>query len=148
MRAVLQRVTSARVTVGGEEAGAIGVGLLVLAGAAAGDGPGDVAWLARKILALRVFADEAGKMNLSVSSVGGSILVVSQFTLCADLARGTRPSFSGALEPRAAEALIRQLVEALAVQVPVATGRFGANMAVELTNDGPVTFWLDSRSTP
>lgn len=148
MRAVLQRVTAARVTVGGEQTGAIGAGLLVLAGAAAGDGPEDVAWLAKKVLGLRVFADAAGKMNLSVQDVGGAVLVVSQFTLCAELSRGMRPSFTGALEPVAAKALIEDLVQTLSAQVPVATGEFGASMLVELANDGPVTLMLDSRAKP
>ena len=146
MRAVLQRVRSARVSVGNEETGAIGAGLLVLAGAAAGDGGDDVAWVARKILSLRVFADAAGKMNLTVRDVGGSVLLVSQFTLCADLSRGNRPSFGGALDPAGAQALLEALAQALKEAVPVATGRFGASMLVELANEGPVTLWLDSRA--
>ncbi|MCC7069821.1 MAG: D-tyrosyl-tRNA(Tyr) deacylase [Deltaproteobacteria bacterium] len=146
MRAVLQRVRSARVSVGNEETGVIGAGLLVLAGAAAGDGNDDVAWVARKILSLRVFADAAGKMNLTVRDVGGSVLLVSQFTLCADLSRGNRPSFGGALDPAGARVLLEALADALKETVPVATGRFGASMLVELANEGPVTLWLDSRA--
>ncbi len=133
-------------SVGNEETGVIGAGLLVLAGAAAGDGNDDVAWVARKILSLRVFADAAGKMNLTVRDVGGSVLLVSQFTLCADLSRGNRPSFGGALDPAGAQVLLEALADALKETVPVATGRFGASMLVELANEGPVTLWLDSRA--
>lgn len=133
-------------SVGNEETGVIGAGLLVLAGAAAGDGNDDVAWVARKILSLRVFADAAGKMNLTVRDVGGSVLLVSQFTLCADLSRGNRPSFGGALDPAGARVLLEALADALKETVPVATGRFGASMLVELANEGPVTLWLDSRA--
>ena len=146
MRAVVQRVTRARVMVGDDEVGTIGVGLLALVGVMAGDGEHDVAWLAHKLLTLRIFQDDAGRMNRSIREVAGHLLIVSQFTLCASLAGGSRPSFSGALAPAAAQAALEQLVAALRRQVPVATGRFGAAMVVESVNDGPVTLWLDSRT--
>lgn len=146
MRAVLQRVGRARVTVGEEEVGAIGLGLVVLVGAMVGDDQADAAWLEHKLLSVRVFADDGGKMNRSIMDVHGELLVVSQFTLCADTTGGSRPSFSGALAPAPAQALLDGLVLALRRQVPVATGRFGASMAVELVNDGPVTLWLDSKA--
>lgn len=145
MRAVVQRVQRAEVRVDGAPVGTIGRGLLVLVGVMRDDGPQDAAWLSRKLPALRVFSDEAGKMNRSVQEVGGAILLVSQFTLCADTARGARPSFSAAKAPADAVPLLDSLVEALRAVVPVETGRFGADMAVELVNDGPVTLWLDSR---
>lgn len=144
MRALLQRVSRARVRVAEEEVGAIERGLLVFVGIAEGDTEADIAWLSKKLLALRVFPDDAGKMNLSVADVGGSLLLVSQFTLCADLAKGTRPSFGKAMAPGAAERLFDLLVQQVKETAPVATGRFGAHMEVELTNDGPVTLWLDS----
>lgn len=147
MRAVIQRVTRARVTVGGEEVGAIGAGLCVLVGAGAGDGDPDVAYLADKIANLRIFPDDDGKMNRSVLDAGGGVLVVSQFTLYGDARKGRRPSFIAALEPAAAEALCDRLVERLraAGVAHVATGRFRADMDVELVNQGPVTILLDSR---
>jgi D-tyrosyl-tRNA(Tyr) deacylase len=145
MRAVVQRVQRAQVTVGGEVVGAIGPGLLVLVGVAAGDTDADRAWLAKKLPALRVFADDAGKMNRSVADIGGAVLLVSQFTLCADVTKGTRPSFTGAMEPAAAERAFAALVAEVGALVPVQTGRFRADMQVELVNDGPVTLWLDSR---
>ncbi len=145
MRAVVQRVRRAKVTVGTEVTGEIGVGLLVLVAAVAGDTDADRGWLARKLPALRIFADETGKMNRSVLDVGGALLVVSQFTLCADVSKGTRPSFTTAMEPAAAEVAVQALVEELRGQVAVQTGRFRADMQVELVNDGPVTIWLDSR---
>lgn len=146
MRAVVQRVKRARVLVGDEEVGAVGVGLLVLVGAMKGDDPSDAAWLARKLLSLRIFSDEAGKMNRSIREVAGQCLVVSQFTLCADTSGGSRPSFGPALDPESAERLVEDLVREMGREVPVATGRFGASMGVELVNDGPVTLWLDSRA--
>lgn len=145
MRAVVQRVSRARVEVGGEEVGAIERGVLVLVGVADGDTDADLEWLARKLTALRVFPDAEGKMNRSVADVGGAALLVSQFTLCADVGKGTRPSFGRAMEPALAQAMFDALVRRVGEAVPVATGRFGANMQVELTNDGPVTLWLDSR---
>lgn len=148
MKAVVQRVSQARVVVAGEEVGAIGLGLLVLVGVAHGDGDGDLQWLANKLIGLRIFSDEAGKMSRSLRDVGGSALLVSQFTLCADVTKGTRPSFAKAMEPEAAATLFNRLVAGVAESVPVQTGRFGAHMEVGLTNDGPVTLWLDSRRAP
>jgi D-tyrosyl-tRNA(Tyr) deacylase len=145
MRAVIQRVTAARVTVGGEVVGAIGPGLLVLLGVAPSDGPDEVRWLADKVVGLRVFRDDADKMNRGVADVGGGVLVVSQFTLYGDCRKGRRPSFIGAAPPEQAEQLYEAFVEAVkALGVPTATGRFGAMMQVELTNDGPVTLILDT----
>jgi D-tyrosyl-tRNA(Tyr) deacylase len=146
MRAVVQRVSSARVRVGGRVAGEIGNGLLVFAGVEKGDGPDDVAYVAGKVNDLRIFDDGAGKMNLSIGEVGGAALVVSQFTLCGDSRRGRRPSFDDAESPAAARPLYEDLVNALrTLKVKVETGEFQAHMEVELTNDGPVTILLDSR---
>lgn len=147
MRAVIQRVTSASVAIDGQTVGAIDRGLLVLLGVAAGDTADDGAWLARKIAALRIFADAEDKMNLAVGEAGGRVLVVSQFTLIASTRKGSRPSFNDSAKPDLAvplyEDFIRQLEAALGQ--PVATGRFGAMMQVALVNDGPVTLILDSR---
>jgi len=147
MRVVLQRVSSARVTIAGETTGEIGPGLLVLLGVQAGDTDDDARWLAEKIVALRIFEDAAGKMNLSVADTGGGLLVVSQFTLIASTRKGTRPSFNDAARPDDAiplyEAFVRHAAAALGR--PVATGRFGALMEVALVNQGPVTLTLDSR---
>jgi D-aminoacyl-tRNA deacylase len=146
MRAVVQRVSKARVQVGDRVAGEIGRGLLVLVGVAAEDGPADVQYLAAKLRELRIFSDEAGKMNRSVDEDGGAVLVVSQFTLLGDVRRGRRPSFDGAAQPEAAKALYEDLVRQLrAGGLTVATGEFQAQMAVELVNEGPVTILLDSR---
>jgi len=147
MRALVQRVTHASVNVDGTIAGAIGPGLLLLIGVAADDGTEDIAWLARKIVNLRVFNDEAGIMNRSVLEIGGSALAVSQFTLFASTRKGNRPSYSGAAPPAVAKPLFDQCVAALqsALGRQVPTGVFGADMTVALTNDGPVTIWLDSR---
>lgn len=117
----------------------------MLVAAVEGDRPEDVQWLCRKLLGLRIFPDARGKMNLSVTAVGGSILVVSQFTLCGDVSRGLRPSFTAAMEPGHAAQFIEDLVQALREEVDVEKGQFGADMQVELNNDGPVTLWLDSR---
>jgi D-tyrosyl-tRNA(Tyr) deacylase len=145
MRAVLQRVRRAKVTVGGEVTGEIGPGWLVLLGVAPGDSPKDVDWLADKVANLRAFPDADGKMNLSVPDVGGAVLVVSQFTLYGDCRKGRRPSFTGAAGPAVAEPLYEAFVAALrALGVPVATGRFAADMQVELVNDGPVTFVIET----
>jgi D-tyrosyl-tRNA(Tyr) deacylase len=145
MRAVLQRVSRAKVTVDAEVTGEIGRGWLVLLGVAPGDGKKEIDWLADKVANLRAFADAEGKMNLSVQDVGGSVLVVSQFTLYGDCLRGRRPGFTGAAQPNVAEPLYEQFVVALkALGVPVATGRFAADMQVELVNDGPVTFVIDT----
>lgn len=147
MRAVVQRVTRAQVRVGGAIRGTVEGGLVALVGAGAGDGAGDVAYIAQKIAHLRIFADESGKMNRSVIDTSGGVLVVSQFTLYGDARQARRPSFTGALEPVAARALCDQVVGALrtAGVTSVQTGEFGADMEVELINDGPVTILLDSR---
>jgi MAF protein/D-tyrosyl-tRNA(Tyr) deacylase len=145
MRALLQRVTRASVTVDGEIVGRIDGGLLALAGVRTGDAVDDAAWLAEKIAGLRIFPDDAGKMNRSVVDAGGSVLLVSQFTLHADTRKGRRPSFADAAPPAEAVPLLEALKERLedfGVRVP--TGRFGAHMEVELLNDGPVTILLDS----
>jgi len=145
MRAVIQRVRQAKVTVDAEVTGAIGAGWLVLLGIAPGDSQKEIDWLAEKIANLRAFADDAGKMNRSVQDVNGSVLVVSQFTLYGECSKGRRPSFIGAAPPAIAEPLYEAFVVALKMLgVPVATGRFAADMQVELVNDGPVTFVLDS----
>ncbi len=145
MRAVIQRVSEARVTVDGEVVGTIGPGLLVLVGVTHGDTQADAQWLARKVAGLRIFEDEAGRMNRSVKEVGGSVLVVSQFTLYADARRGRRPSFVQAAPPDVAEPLIEAFCAYLAEEgVPVATGRFRAMMEVCLCNVGPVTIILET----
>ncbi|MEW5724785.1 MAG: D-aminoacyl-tRNA deacylase [Thermodesulfobacteriota bacterium] len=145
MRAVVQRVAEARVMVDGEEIGAIGRGFLVLLGVGRTDTTADADWLARKIAGLRVFEDQAGKMNLSLSEVGGAVLVVSQFTLWGDCRKGRRPSFVEAAPPETAERLYLEFVDKVAgLGVPAATGRFGAMMQVHLVNDGPVTLILEN----
>ena len=148
MRALVQRVREASVTVDGRITGAIGPGLLVLAGVGANDSPEDRDWLARKIVQLRIFDDDAGVMNLSVAQTGGGVLAVSQFTLYASTRNGNRPSWSGAAPPPVAQPAFDAFVRALEQQLgrPVATGTFGADMKVALVNDGPVTIWLDSRA--
>ena len=146
MRAVVQRVTFARVRVDGRIVGEIDRGLLVFAGVEKGDGADDVAYIAGKVNDLRIFEDAAGKMNVSVGEAGGSVLVVSQFTLCGDCRRGRRPAFDAAESPAAAKPVYEGLVAALrASNRKVETGEFQAHMDVELTNDGPVTILLDSR---
>jgi D-tyrosyl-tRNA(Tyr) deacylase len=147
MRAVVQRVTRASVTVGGEVVGRIDRGLCVLLGAGAGDGEADLAYTVEKIVNLRIFPDDAGKMNRSVLEVGGGVLCVSQFTLYGDARKGRRPAFVDALEPVSAKALYEQALARLAAAgvTTVAAGIFGADMQVELVNDGPVTILLDSR---
>ncbi|MEY3607868.1 MAG: hypothetical protein RLZZ447_656 [Verrucomicrobiota bacterium] len=147
MRAVLQRVSAARVTAGGEETGAIGPGLLILLGVAAEDTEEDARWLVGRILALRVFADDAGRLDRSLVEHGGGLLVVSQFTLLASLRKGTRPSFHPAARPEIALPLYERFCALAAEQLgrPVATGRFGAEMEVTAVNAGPVTLLLDSR---
>lgn len=145
MRAVVQRVTRASVTVDGVEVGAIGPGMLLLLGVGQGDGVRESAWLAGKIAHLRIFADESGKMNRDVRECRGSVLVVSQFTLLGDCGKGRRPSFVAAAPPARAEPLYERVaLELKALGVPVATGRFGADMRVELVNDGPVTLVIDT----
>lgn len=148
MRAVVQRVTSAKVTVGERTTGEIGPGLLVLVGVEQGDGPHDVQYIASKIRDLRIFPDDAGKMNRSVLDCGGSVLVVSQFTLSGDARNGRRPSFVTAAPPEIARALYEDVVRELTGSgLRVATGEFQAMMQVALVNDGPVTILLDSRKT-
>jgi D-tyrosyl-tRNA(Tyr) deacylase len=145
MRACLQRVSRAHVTVAGEICGQIGRGLLVLLGVVQDDEEAHARMLARKIVALRVFDDPHGKMNLSVGEVGGAVLVVSQFTLAGDCRKGRRPSFDAAARPELAEQLYEVFVQAVAEQdIPVATGRFRTHMMVELVNDGPVTFVVET----
>jgi D-tyrosyl-tRNA(Tyr) deacylase len=146
MRVVLQRVSRAAVVVDGETIAQIERGLLVLLGVAATDTAAEVRWLAEKTAHLRIFADEAGKMNLSVADVNGEVLVVSQFTLFGDCRKGRRPSFVDAAPPEIAVPLYEAFVNALrSLGLPVRTGRFGAMMQVELINDGPVTLILDTR---
>ncbi len=145
MRAVVQRVTRASVSVDGREVGSIGQGLLVLLGVGAGDGPEDVEYMVRKVLGLRIFRDESGQMNLSLLDVQGALLVVSQFTLYGDARKGRRPSFASAAPPDVARQLYESFVErARAHGVPTETGVFAAMMDVSLVNDGPVTILLDS----
>ena len=146
MRAVVQRVSSARVTVEGRVTGAIERGLLVLLGAGSGDGPADLAYVVDKIVNLRIFADDAGKMNRSVLDIGGAVLVVSQFTLLGDARKGRRPSFIDAAAPEEAKRLYELFVSrARDSGLDVAAGVFRAEMDVELVNHGPVTILLDSR---
>lgn len=144
MRAVLQRVSDAAVHVDGELVSRIGRGFLVLVGVAPTDTVDDAEALAAKVSAMRVFADEDGRMNRSITDVGGSVMVVSQFTLLGDVRRGRRPSFTGAADPPHAVAMIEHLVDGLAARgLPVVTGRFGAQMDVASTNHGPVTLVID-----
>lgn len=144
MRALLQRVTEARVTVEGAVIGQIGPGLMILVCAMQGDAEDQAKALAAKVGKLRIFQDDEGKMNRSVLDVGGSALVVSQFTLAADTSRGNRPGYSSAADPKTGNRLYEVFAQELSeLGIPVATGRFGANMAVSLTNDGPVTIWLE-----
>ncbi len=146
MRALLQRVTEAAVTVDGDVVGAIGHGLLVLVCAEHGDTDADVLYMCGKIARMRLFPDADGKTNLSVLDVGGSALVVSQFTLAADWRKGNRPGFSRAAAPDVARGLYERFCALLAGEgVPVQTGRFAASMKVSLVNDGPFTIWMDSR---
>jgi D-tyrosyl-tRNA(Tyr) deacylase len=144
MRVVVQRVSRAGVSVAGSGVASIGPGLLLLVGIAPQDGPEEIDAAVDRISGLRVFSDEGGKMNLSISDIAGEILVVSQFTLYGDLARGRRPSFTGAAAPEHAEPLIERLVDGLRrTGTNVSSGEFGAKMAVDLVNDGPVTFIME-----
>jgi D-tyrosyl-tRNA(Tyr) deacylase len=148
MRAVVQRVTSARVTVDDRVTGEIGSGLLVLLGVEQNDGPADIQYITSKIRDLRIFSDDAGKMNLSVLDRQGAVLVVSQFTLSGDARNGRRPSFASAAPPQIARALYEDVVRELKTSgLRVETGEFQAMMQVALVNDGPVTILLDSRKT-
>lgn len=145
MRAVIQRVLSASVKVDGEVVGEIGHGLLIFLGVGEGDTEADMKYIADKALGLRVFSDSEDKMNLSVTDVGGSILVISQFTLYGDCRKGRRPSFTSSMEPVGANALYEKFIGyAAATGITVERGIFGADMKVELINDGPVTLLLDS----
>ncbi|MDR1657389.1 MAG: D-tyrosyl-tRNA(Tyr) deacylase [Deltaproteobacteria bacterium] len=146
MRVLIQRVSEASVTVDSQIVGLIGQGLLVFMGAARGDDRHCADWLVEKITGLRVFPDQAGKMNLSLLDVKGAVLLISQFTLLGDLRRGRRPSFVHAADPAEAEVLYQYFGERLAEKVQVAYGLFGADMKVALVNDGPVTFWLEKTS--
>jgi D-tyrosyl-tRNA(Tyr) deacylase len=146
MRAVVQRVSRGAVRVDGEVTGEVGRGLVVLLGVAAADGGDDADWMADKVAQLRIFEDHAGKMNRSVTDVGGGVLIVSQFTLLGDARKGNRPSFVEAAPPEAASALYERVCARLRDRgLPVGTGVFRAHMDVELVNDGPVTILLDSR---
>lgn len=145
MRAVVQRVAWAKVEVSGETVGAIDRGLLVYLGAGKGDGDAERAWLLQKILGLRIFENDAGKMDKSVVDLGGALLVVSQFTLYGDVRKGRRPSFEDAMPPEDAEKAYEAFVrDAKATGIRVETGRFRADMKVSSLNDGPVTIWLDT----
>jgi D-tyrosyl-tRNA(Tyr) deacylase len=147
MLACIQRVSRARVTVGGEVTGQIGLGMLVLLGVAQGDSPADARQLADKLVGLRIFPDQQQKMNLALADVGGAMLVVSQFTLLGDCRKGRRPSFDAAAAPEPAEALYELFVREVAERgTEVATGRFRENMQVEMVNDGPVTFLVNTRA--
>jgi len=149
MIALIQRVARASVTIAGERVGAIDRGILALVGVAGSDTPQTGARLLEKLLAYRIFPDEAGKMNLNLCQIDGGLLLVPQFTLLADTAKGTRPGFSRAAPPAQASALFDELVQrARATHPQVACGRFGADMQVELVNDGPVTFWLEVGQEP
>jgi D-tyrosyl-tRNA(Tyr) deacylase len=145
MRAVVQRVTRARVTIDGETSGEIAAGLLVYVGVAEGDGEDEAYWLATKVARLRIFDNDEGQFDRSLLDRGGAALIVSQFTLLADTRRGRRPSFAGAARPDVAEPLVELVMAELrALGVTIAGGRFGAHMMVESENDGPVTIQLDS----
>ena len=149
MRAVIQRVTRASVTVDGHQVSAIGPGLLVLLGIAKGDTEAEAQWLAHKIANLRIFPDEDGRMNRSVKEIGGQVLIVSQFTLCANTRKGFRPSFVSAAPPDIANRLVESVIGYVAAErVPVQSGVFGAHMELALINDGPVTIVLDKTPPP
>jgi D-tyrosyl-tRNA(Tyr) deacylase len=148
MRAVVERVTRASVRVGEEKVGAIERGLVALVGVAEGDTEADARILAGKVVGLRIFEDEAGKMNLDLPAAGGALLAISQFTLLGDLREGRRPSFTAAMAPDPARELFERFVALCADRgITVAAGRFGADMAVELVNDGPVTILLDTKGS-
>ena len=144
MRAVLTRVNSASVAIDGQVAGKIGKGFLILLGVGPDDTEKECRYLAEKALGLRIFTDENDKMNLSVNDIGGSIMVVSNFTLCADVRKGKRPSFTPAAAPEEANRLYEAFVERLRGSTPVRTGVFGADMQIELVNDGPITLVVNS----
>jgi len=144
MRALLQRVSTARVSIEGRAVAEIGPGLVILLGIGPQDGDAQISYLVEKIAHLRIFEDEAGKMNRSILDTGGEALVVSQFTLYADTRKGRRPSFTGAAPPEIANPLVARFAAALRQRgVPTKTGEFGAHMLVEIHNDGPVTIWME-----
>ena len=144
MRIVIQRVSCAKVTVEGKVVAEIGLGAVILTGIGPGDGEGEAAYLAEKIANLRIFRDKLGKTNLSLLDVGGEAIVVSQFTLYADTRKGRRPSFTNAAPPELAEPLVERFADMLQQHgVPTQTGVFGAEMMVEIHNDGPVTIWME-----
>jgi D-aminoacyl-tRNA deacylase len=145
MRALIQRVARSDVRIGDEIVGAIGHGMTLLLGVGDADTPEDAALIARKVATLRIFGDDEGKINRSIADVGGAILVISRFALYADCRKGRRPSFVHAAVPAIAEPLVRQVVALLRAEgIAVETGQFGAEMAVTIVNDGPLTIWLDS----
>ncbi|MGM0565223.1 MAG: D-aminoacyl-tRNA deacylase [Bacteroidota bacterium] len=148
MRALIQRVSEAEVTIEGQVNGKIGLGLMILLGVENDDAEEDIKWLAAKISKLRVFDDENGVMNLSVLDVGGDVMVVSQFTLHASVKKGNRPSYIRAARPEISEPMYQKFVKEMeqVTGKPAATGDFGANMKISLTNDGPVTIWIDSKN--
>lgn len=148
MRALIQRVREAKVTIEAETYSQIGTGLLVLLGIESADTEEDILWLAGKISKMRIFGDGAGQMNLSLSDINGEMLVVSQFTLHANTKKGNRPSFIRAARPEHAVPLYEKFISEMEMEIgkPVSTGKFGASMQVSLTNDGPVTIWIDSRN--
>ncbi|MGD8710535.1 MAG: D-aminoacyl-tRNA deacylase [Ectothiorhodospiraceae bacterium] len=148
MIALLQRVTQAAVRVNGETVGEIGPGLLAFIGVQRGDGDAQVARLLERVLGYRIFEDDSGRMNRSLTDTGGGLLLVPQFTLAADTRKGTRPSFTPAADPARGRQLFEALAAAAGRQTPTATGRFGADMKVSLVNDGPVTFWLEVPPRP
>jgi D-aminoacyl-tRNA deacylase len=147
MRVLLQRVTRASVEVEGRSVSQIGQGLLLFVGIEMNDTAQDLNWMAGKVLRLRIFADENGAMNRSVQDIGGAVLVVSQFTLCASTKKGNRPSFVKAAPPNTAEPMFNEFCSLLSTQIdqPVERGVFGAHMTIRLVNDGPVTIWIDSK---
>lgn len=146
MKALIQRVSRAKVTIKAKEISSIKRGMLVFLGVERGDAEKDIHFMAKKLANLRIFEDEAGKMNLSIKEIKGEMLVVSQFTLAADLRRGNRPSFDAAESPERAEKIYEELIrEVIKEGIPVKEGVFGAMMEIELVNDGPVTFMLESR---
>jgi D-aminoacyl-tRNA deacylase len=146
VRAVLQRVSRASVSVDGGVIGQIDLGLVVFLGVATGDGPADIEYITSKVCEVRVFPDDAGRMNQSVTEVDGALLLISQFTLLGDVRKGRRPAFDAAERPAEAEAVYEEVVRRLRTTgIPVETGRFGAHMVIDVVNDGPVTILVDSR---
>jgi D-tyrosyl-tRNA(Tyr) deacylase len=148
MRAVIQRVSRASISINGSETAAIGRGLLILVGIEAGDGPEDIEWLSRKIIQLRIFDDDAGVMNRSLMEIGGELMLVSQFTLFASTRKGNRPSYIRASKPEAAIPLYESLIAKIEKDFgrKIGTGIFGADMKMELLNDGPVTILMDTKN--